>query len=307
MEHPPAYDKVTLDYPVDLRLVAQCVNSTTEELLDLNPSLLRLSTPRTGKFELHLPAGTKDQYETAIAAIPADMRLWWRYHTVQSGDTLVSLAHHYRVTAKSITAANHLDGPELEADSKLIIPIAPTKHPQDTAIYARRITRYHVHSGDTVESVAENFGVSPQMLRRWNGLHGSSLAGRRVLLLHLPVTPTHEAQVASSRTNKAKHPAAPSGSGSSTDTAAAKPPATKSAEIEKLNTTAHAVGTAAPGCPAGRTPAACAAVVHHKVKSGETLYSIATLYKTTVAALKRDNGNVAVLHPGMILVVQVAR
>ncbi|HVI07749.1 MAG TPA: LysM domain-containing protein [Candidatus Binatia bacterium] len=42
------------------------------------------------------------------------------------------------------------------------------------------------------------------------------------------------------------------------------------------------------------------------MRSGETLYSIATAYKTTVEALKRNNGNVAVLHPGMILIVQAA-
>lgn len=43
------------------------------------------------------------------------------------------------------------------------------------------------------------------------------------------------------------------------------------------------------------------------MKSGETLYSIATTYKTTVAALKRNNGNVAVLRPGMILIVEPSR
>jgi LysM repeat protein len=48
-------------------------------------------------------------------------------------------------------------------------------------------------------------------------------------------------------------------------------------------------------------------VVHHKVKTGETLYSIATYYKTTVAALKRDNRDIAVLRPGMVLIVQQAR
>ena len=47
-----------------------------------------------------------------------------------------------------------------------------------------------------------------------------------------------------------------------------------------------------------------ASIVRHRVKYGETLYSIATSYKTTVAALKRDNSNVAVLRPGMVLVVQ---
>jgi LysM repeat protein len=65
-----------------------------------------------------------------------------------------------------------------------------------------------------------------------------------------------------------------------------KPP-TKSAEIER--------------------DTAQTAVVRHKVKSGETLYSIATAYRTTVAALKRSNRNVAVLRPGMILIVQSPR
>jgi membrane-bound lytic murein transglycosylase D len=285
MDHPADYDTVSISYPVNLRLVAECVGSTPEELQDLNPSLLRQTTPREGKFDLHLPAGTKDQYETAIATIPTDMRLWWRYHTVHSGDTLASLARNYHVTAKSITAANHLDSPELEADAKLVIPVTPGKHPQsDTATYARRITRYKVHAGDSVESVAENFGVSPQMLRRWNGIRGNSLAGRRILALHLPVTPsTHDSEVASSH-NRSKHPGA---AAKPAETATTKPPATKSAQIERL--------------PAQAT------VVHHKVKSGETLYSIANLYKTTVAALKRDNRDVAVIRPGMILIVQSAR
>src|SRR5215468_5929788 len=46
------------------------------------------------------------------------------------------------------------------------------------------------------------------------------------------------------------------------------------------------------------------AVLHHKVKEGETLFSIASTYKITVDALKRDNRNVAVLRPGMVLVIR---
>ena len=281
MERPADYDTVTIDYPVDLRLVAESTNSTLADLQDMNPSLLRVTTPREGKFQLHLPAGTRDQYETAMAAIPRDSRLWWRYHTVHTGDTLASLARTYHTTAKQISDANHLEDEELQTDAKLVIPVAPGKHPtSDSATYARRITRYKVHKGDTVESVAENFGISAQQLRRWNGIRGNSLAGRRVLALHLPISPrAGESEVASSR--KSKHTAP------KTETATTKPAATKSAEIENLKTET--------------------AVVHHKVKSGETLYSIANLYKTTVAALKRDNRNVAVIRPGMILNVQIAR
>jgi membrane-bound lytic murein transglycosylase D len=279
MDSPAAYDTVTISYPVDLRLVAECVDATQAQLQQLNPSLLRLTTPREGKFELHLPAGTKDQYQTSIAAVPTGMRLWWRYYTVRSGDTLASLARTYHTTAKSITEVNHLDGTELDADAKLVIPVAPGKHPlSDTATYARRITRYKVRRGDTVETVAENFGVSVQMLRRWNGLRGDGLRGRKVLALHLPVSP--DTEVASTPTGKpAKH-------SSKTAQTAAKVAADKSAKTENEDASEQA------------------SVLRHKVKSGETLYSIATTYKTTVAALKRSNGNVATLRPGMILIVQ---
>ncbi len=284
MEKPDDYDTVTLDNPVDLRLVSDCIGATTDVLQDMNPSLLRLSTPRTGSFQLHIPAGTKDQFEAAIAAIPPDNRLWWRYHTVHSSDTIMALARTYHTTAKQIEEANHLDGPELESEAKLIIPVAPGKHPSDSATYARHITRYKVHKGDTVESVAENFGVSAQQLRRWNGIRGNSLAGRRVIALHLPISPSAQGTEAASSRTKTKNTTP------KTETATTKAPATKSAEIERL-----------------RATTAEAAVVHHKVKSGETLYSIANLYKTTVAALKRDNRNVAVIRPGMILTIQIAR
>jgi membrane-bound lytic murein transglycosylase D len=286
MDHPAKYDTVTITYPVDLRLVAECVGATPVELQELNPSLLRLTTPREGKFELHLPAGTKDTYQTAIAAIPTGMRLWWRYYTVQSGDTLASLARTYRAPAKSIAEVNHLDGTDLEIGAKLVIPVAPGKHPiSDTATYARRITRYRVHKGDSVETVAENFGISPQMLRRWNGLRGDSLRGRKVLALHLPVSPgTRDAEVASSRAGKSSKRRA------------------KAETAVSNKRTASAAGTDETNANTEE-----ASVVRHKVRYGETLYSIANSYKTTVAALKRDNSNVAVLRPGMILVVQSAR
>ena len=283
MDEPTAFDAVTISYPVDLRLVADCVDRTPEQLQQMNPSLLRLSTPKEGTFELHLPAGTKQQYQTAIAAIPSGMRLWWRYSTVHSGDTLAALAHTYRTTAKAIEEANHLDGAELPIDAKLIIPVTPSKHVSDTGTYARRITRYKVRKGDTVETVAENFGVSAQMVRRWNGLRGDSLRGRTVLALHLPVSPTGELAAASPsrRSSKALHPETVKGSAAKSASASVKASEEDGAEP--------------------------ASVLRHKVKSGETLYSIATTYKTTVAALKRNNQNVATLRPGMVLVVEPAR
>jgi membrane-bound lytic murein transglycosylase D len=289
MEKPDAYDTVTVDYPVDLRLVADCVGRSTAELQDINPSLLRLTTPLTGPFQLHLPAGSKDQFETAIVAIAPQQRLWWRYHTVLPGDTILSLARIYHTTAKQIDEANHLEGRKLEIEAKLIIPVTPGKRADDAITYSKRITRYKVHKGDTVESVADNFGIPPQQLRRWNGLRGNRLAGRRVLALHLPISPSaHDDEVASSISKPTRRRA-------QTVTASTKPPTSKSSEIDHLKTAK------------AETAVVHHSVVHHKVKSGETFYSIANLYNTSVGALRRENGNIAVLRPGMILNIEIAR
>jgi len=300
MDEPVAFDKVIVNYPVDLRLVADCVDSTPAELQQLNPSLLRRSTPRDGAFELHLPAGTGEQYQTAIAAIPTGMRLWWRYPTVRSGETLASVARTYHASPKSIADVNHLDGSELEADGKVIVPIAPGKNQlSDSATYARRITRYKVRKGDTVETVAENFGIPAQTIRRWNGLRSDSLHGRKVLALHLPVTPSSEA--ASSTSNKPANRAH-----KSAQTVSAKIPTDK-IPTDKIPAQPSASKSATTSEDSPEASTSPANVLHHQVKPGETLYSIATTYKTTVAALKRTNGNVATLHPGMILIVEPAR
>ncbi len=49
-EAPVVSDKVTVDYAVDLRLVADVAGASLEEIVALNPSLLRMTTPRDHGF-----------------------------------------------------------------------------------------------------------------------------------------------------------------------------------------------------------------------------------------------------------------
>jgi len=191
-EQPVPYDSLKIDYPVDLRLAAECVDASISTLQDLNPSLLRWTTPKDQDFELHLPAGSKDHYLAAISEIPSDMRVWWRYHSTAPGDSLASVARFYHTSAKSIAEANGIsEDQQLSSDSKLIIPVTPGRHPanEEGATYSRYATRYKVRRGDTVQRVADNFGVPAVMVRHWNHLKGNSLGGRHVLYIHLPVAP----------------------------------------------------------------------------------------------------------------------
>jgi membrane-bound lytic murein transglycosylase D len=254
-----SYDTVRITYPVDLRLVAECVDTTPSELQELNPSLLRMTTP-AGRFDLHLPAGSREKYQAAITAIPPDKRLWWRYHEVAPGETLMSIARGNHTTVYGITNANQLNAStDLDTGAKLIIPLAPGNHSSgDGASYAKRLTVYRVRKNDTVETVADNLGVPPTTLRRWNRLKGDSLAGRRVLYVHLPVSPGAAAEhTAASKSKRSNH----------------------LADVKSGTT------------------------VRHTVKRGETLYSIANSYKTSVIAIKQTNAHLATLRPGMVLII----
>ncbi len=264
-EEPPATEKITLNYPVDLRLVAECSDTSVATLQELNPSLLRMTTPKDRKFELVLPANSREKFESAIAAIPPDMRVWWRYHKVSTGENLAVIAKKYRTTPRAIAKANSLDGDELRAGTKLIIPVTPGTRVDSAGTYAKRPTRYKVRRGDTVLSVADDFGVPAEKVRRWNGLKGNQLRAGRTLVIYRPVSPAEETSQTVSKSSKT-----------------------------------HKLANASP--KAGQPQAK---VVRHTVKKGETLYSIANTYNTTVEALRRDNRKVAAnLRAGAVLIIR---
>ena len=68
----------------------------------------------------------------------------------------------------------------------------------------------------------------------------------------------------------------------------------------RLRRLRHAPRPARPSVAATLTQAKTSTTRHHTVKRGETLYSIANSYKTSVQAIKDTNANVATLRPGMV-------
>jgi membrane-bound lytic murein transglycosylase D len=163
LDPPVLTDTVSINYAVDLRLVSDLVGAPVDELMALNPSLLRLATPPDAAFDLHLPAGTALLYEGRIAEIPERKRTSWRYHRVTADDSLPSVARTYRVTVAELSAANQLDADaSLEGVEALVVPVAPVATPSlHTLLYTTR-------RGDTLVSIADRFGVSLDQLRRWN-------------------------------------------------------------------------------------------------------------------------------------------
>jgi membrane-bound lytic murein transglycosylase D len=255
-------DRVQPGRPIDLRLVAETIDVEVDTLRLLNPQLLRLITPPDASFALQLPAGTAERFEAEIAAIPPEKWVSWRWHRVAEGETLSGIAKQYRVATTAIADANGLDLQALlPVGEKLIIPAA---QPQPVA---GKLVRYTVRRGDTLASIADEFGVTVPELRRWNGLRSTTTRVNRGVRLRIypgglsapPATRTLTAAAA-----PARRPAAPA-----TPRPAAPRPQTQ---------VAATAGGAGGGSP-----------VIHRVQRGETLWSIARAYQTTVDTLRSTN------------------
>ena len=290
----PATEKVTINYPVDLRLVAEVVDTSVANLQELNPSLLRLTTPKDQNFTLILPAGTAEKFQAVIASIPQDMRVWWRYHRVSAGETLSQVAQKYHSTAASIAEANGLeDGEVLRANTRLIIPVTPGRGEgaAERLAFSKHATRYKVRKGDTVLSVADDFGVPVERLRKWNRLKGNALKAGRTLTIYRPVATGDSGARTETASRKART--------GRTVTKARKGKRSSSQEPEEeavVISKSRKTGKLIPAPASKKT---------HRVKRGETLTSIASSYNTTVAALKRDNRKVASnLQVGDVLVIK---
>jgi len=179
-DQPVESDVVKPGRAIDLRLVAETIDVDVATLRALNPSLLRMATPEDPSFVLYLPRGTSEKFSSEIADIPPDKWVSWRRHRVESGDTLTSIAKKYRVTPVAIADANGLDRAEsLTPGEKLIIPA--TRPPEEAK---SRLVRYRVRKGDTVGGIADQFSVTSDQIRKWNGLKSAKVSRGMVLRIY---------------------------------------------------------------------------------------------------------------------------
>jgi membrane-bound lytic murein transglycosylase D len=204
LDPPVLTDTVTINYPVNLRLVSDLTGAPVDQLMALNPSLLRLVTPPDASFDLHLPGGTAAAFEQRITAIPTGKRNAWRYHRVAEGDTLASVALKYRVTVAALAAANQLrlrDG--VEGIEALLVPTPPVAEP---VTHARL---YTARKGDTLVTISDRFGVSLSQLRRWNKITGIKVQPGQRLHVADPASIPHAAASANRAAKNSAAPAAP--------------------------------------------------------------------------------------------------
>ena len=212
-EEAPAFEKVTLPRPVDLRRVAEWTDTTIDHIQALNPELRRWTTPVKDKdYELKVPAGTAEIVSAKLSDAPAPDLASLKYYTVKRGETLLAISRKLRVSKADLAEANYLKATARVAPGqKLMVPHeatvlmaartdrpAPATEARTTVaesgelaggVPSNRIkTNYQVRRGDTLSSIARLFQTTVASIKSWNPLLGGNanlLAGQKLTVYRL--------------------------------------------------------------------------------------------------------------------------
>ena len=127
LDPPIEYDTVDLAAQTSLSLIADATDSSVPELAALNPALLANLAP--AHYAVHVPKGSGDRLQEALALVPPDRRAAWRLHRVAPGETLATIGARFGVSAAGLLAANTLPSHTAVEGDLLVIPSAARPAP----------------------------------------------------------------------------------------------------------------------------------------------------------------------------------
>jgi len=127
---PFAFETVEVDKMTSLSILANYAGTQVDVLKDLNPELLRSTTP-PGRYTLRVPPGTGGATARALARIPSGQRLDFDHYVIKQGDTLRSVASRFNVTPEDLLSANGITKAKFKAGRRIQVPPAAPQ-PVDT-------------------------------------------------------------------------------------------------------------------------------------------------------------------------------
>ena len=268
----PYFARVAVASQIDLRLAADLAGLTHEELSELNPAFHRWATPPEGPHNLLLPIDSAELFQQNVNQLTPDELLRVNHHVVQRGETLPELATRYGTNVMTIRMLNGLKDASVEPGMDLRVPSGTTQLPAKVMRAAALV--------DGPEPVTRKRRGKPEVhvVRRgesiWTIARRNNMDPRTLMRLN------------------------------------GKKPGDKIIPGERLIVSGTARGRDADEEAGGSSRSDGAAKrVTHRVRSGETLSSIARRYGVTIAQIVSWNGISAnrVLRVGQRLTIRTGK
>jgi LysM repeat protein len=167
------------------------------ELPTFTPTVTKTATQTPTPTATSTPTVTPTPTQTPTPVPP-------QVYRVRAGDNLLSIAIDFDLTVAELKAFNGLDSDNITAGQELLIPPptptpgpTPTLRPGEPTATPAPFILYTVKSGDTLSTIAEEYGVNMDDIRLANDIPLDSVTIKVDQVLTIPqYTPTPPAQEA---------------------------------------------------------------------------------------------------------------
>lgn len=126
-DKPYDYEFYKVNGAVDLGYMSTFAGVSAEILLDMNPELTQSCTPLNypGGYPLKIPKGTYQTFASNMSEIPDFAKRTYTVHTVRRGETLTKIATQYGVPRQELADANNISTKtKLSSGVQLKIPMS---------------------------------------------------------------------------------------------------------------------------------------------------------------------------------------
>jgi membrane-bound lytic murein transglycosylase D len=269
---PYAYDSARVAASTPLSAVAKAAGVPLDEVVELNPHLLRGVTPPDGAFTVRVPVGKGDSLATALAALDPDERRAFERVETKKGETVASIAKREGVETRQLAWFN----PKLTKTKKGALSPGQTVLVPTRAVLAGArdipdpsVEIYHrasasrsepvvhtVRRGETLSGLAKKYHTTVPELARLNHLHKHVIyAGQEMIVRAGTRSSAAHTRVAPSRRSGGDDGERPAVKSSKRSTSSSKSARTSSAsskaKTSKANTSAkRRNGSGKPGAKA---------------------------------------------------------
>jgi len=173
----PYFEKVDIGGQIDLSLAATMADMSVEELYSLNPAFNRWATPPDGPQFLLVPVDKAKKFNLALAKTNLKEAIQWAQHEVKPGETLSTIAGHYKTTIAAIQQINKMNDTTILSGESLIIPVPAVDRSDLGLSSVNKGTKieYTVAQGDTFWDIAQKYDVTVKHITEWNSLSADDL------------------------------------------------------------------------------------------------------------------------------------
>jgi membrane-bound lytic murein transglycosylase D len=181
---PFAYDSVKLGPAVPLAAIAKASGGTVDQIVKLNPQILRGMTPPRDSVRVRIPLGAAVSFDSLFRALPQDDRVGVKRVVTRKGDYPETVAERYGIRTKQVLLFN----PKAERSKKtgrlavgqvLLIPSAAVaavaSDAPDPSIerYSSGTRTHVVRRGESLGLIAKNYHTTVKSIMALNRMKRS--------------------------------------------------------------------------------------------------------------------------------------